>query len=170
MKIYTKTGDQGQTALIGGKRVPKTDTHLEVYGTLDELSSFIGLLKQSTTDSIAQQLTQIQETLILINALYANDSEEWDKAHRFDEAHTNNIEEQIESINAQLPPIKCFIIPGTSSTNALCNVCRCICRRAERNIHRLPLFDNQAKAAIYINRLSDYFFVLGRKFEQPEQK
>ena len=74
MKIYTKTGDQGQTALIGGKRVPKTDTHLEVYGTLDELSSFIGLLKQSTTDSIAQQLTQIQETLILLNALYANDT------------------------------------------------------------------------------------------------
>ena len=79
MSIYTKTGDKGETSLIGGKRVPKSDVHLDIYGTLDELSSFIGLLKQSTNEPTREYLTQIQETLIQINALYANDNEDWDK-------------------------------------------------------------------------------------------
>jgi cob(I)alamin adenosyltransferase len=165
MSIYTKTGDKGETSLIGGKRVPKSDVHLDIYGTLDELSSFIGLLKQSTNEPTREYLTQIQETLIQINALYANDNEDWDKNHPFNCTLTEQIEQQIDQINQTLPLIHCFIVPGSSSINALCNVCRCICRRAERNIHKLSLLENQAKASIYINRLSDYFFILGRKYE-----
>jgi cob(I)alamin adenosyltransferase len=165
MKVYTKTGDKGTTSLIGGKRVNKTDNHLEIYGTLDELSSFIGLLKQQVEPTTQQDLQRIQETLVLINSLFANDSEQWDNTHPFDQAAITWLEAAIDSIDANLPPIHCFLLPGTTPNNALCNICRCICRRAERNIYKISLLTNQAIAATYINRLSDYFFTLGRKYE-----
>ncbi len=166
MKPYTKTGDGGTTSLIGGKRVAKTDVHLEIYGTLDELSSFIGLLKQSVSANHNATLVTIQETLVQINSLFANDNPEWDQSHPFDQQKTLQLEQQIDSIDDQLPRIQSFLLPGCNTCNALCNICRCICRRAERNIHQINLFNNQEKAAIYINRLSDYFFVLGRIYEQ----
>lgn len=170
MKPYTKTGDKGTTSLIGGKRVAKTDIHLEIYGTLDELSSFIGLLKQSISAEHRTILVNIQETLVQINSLFANDNPEWDAKHPFDEQKTAQLEQQIDQIDEQLPCIQSFLLPGCNSCNALCNVCRCVCRRAERAIHQINLFTNQEKAAIYINRLSDYFFVLGRIYEQDIEK
>lgn len=170
MKPYTKTGDKGTTSLIGGKRVAKTDIHLEIYGTLDELSSFIGLLKHSVCADHQTSLVNIQETLVQINSLFANDNPEWDQNHPFDEAKTQQIEQQIDQIDEQLPSIQSFLLPGCTACNALCNICRCICRRAERNIHQIKLLTNQEKAAVYINRLSDYFFVLGRIYEQNAEK
>lgn len=170
MKPYTKTGDKGSTSLIGGKRVPKTDIHLEIYGTLDELSSFMGLLKQSVSKTDAFTLNSIQETLVLINSLFANDNPSWDESHSFNESKITALEQEIDRINQSLPPIQAFLLPGTNTTNALCNICRCVCRRAERNIHQINLFRNQENAAIYINRLSDYFFVLGRIYEQIAEK
>jgi cob(I)alamin adenosyltransferase len=170
MKPYTKTGDKGTTSLIGGKRVAKTDLHLEIYGTLDELSSFIGLLKQYTTPHNTTTLFNIQETLVHINALFANDSQVWDNQHPFSAEKISNLELEIDKIDQALPPINCFLIPGTCPCNALCNICRCICRRAERHIHQIELLPNQQIAAIYINRLSDYFFVLGRFYEQQIEK
>lgn len=170
MKPYTKTGDKGSTSLIGGKRVPKTDAHLEIYGTLDELSSFIGLLKQGISATHANTLVNIQETLVLINSLFANDNPTWDQNHPFNETSISMLEQIIDELDAQLMPVQHFLLPGTNTNNALCNVCRCICRRAERTIHHITLFPNQKLAAIYINRLSDYFFVLGRICEQNTEK
>ena len=170
MKPYTKTGDKGTTSLIGGKRVAKTDIHLEIYGTLDELSSFIGLLKQSTDYQHKPCLIEIQQTLVEINSLFANDNPEWDQNHPFNEEKTHQLEQLIDQIDEQLPCIQSFLLPGSNSCNALCNICRCVCRRAERNIHQIDLLANQKKAAVYINRLSDYFFVLGRIYEQNVEK
>jgi cob(I)alamin adenosyltransferase len=166
MKPYTKTGDKGSTSLIGGKRVKKDDIHLEIYGTLDELSSFIGLLKQSVDATLKNELHHIQEILVLVNSLFANDNEAWDAQHIFQESETENIEKQIDQLCSEIAPCHEFIIPGCNACNALAHVCRCVCRRAERQIHKLPLFSNQEKAAVYINRLSDYFFVLSRKLEK----
>lgn len=165
MKPYTKTGDKGSTSLIGGKRVSKNDLHLEIYGTLDELSSFIGLLKQSVTDQQYSHLERIQKTMVQINSLFANDNSQWDQEHPFDEANITWIEQLIDALCQELPPCTAFTLPGSNTCNALCHVCRCICRRAERHIYQIALFNNQQKAAIYINRLSDYFFVLSRKYE-----
>ncbi len=168
MKIYTKTGDNGTTSLIGGKRVSKSDIHLEIYGTLDELSSFIGLLKQAVCSADIEMLTRIQETLFKVNCLFANDCPQKDEQYPFDDAHTSQLERAIDAICADLPPTTCFETPGSNTNNALCHVCRCICRRAERHIYQMELLANQTKAAQYINRLSDYFFALGRKYGQSK--
>lgn len=166
MKPYTKTGDKGYTSLIGGKRIKKDDTHLEIYGTLDELSSFIGLFKQTLPTSLQQDLLHIQQTLVQINSLFANDNQQWDEQHNFNEAETQWLENRIDHICNELAPCNEFIIPGCNLCNAWGHVCRCVCRRAERKMYQIPLFNNQQKAATYINRLSDYFFVLSRKMEK----
>lgn len=164
MKVYTKTGDKGTTSLVGGNRVSKADPRLELYGTLDELDSFIGLLKTEISSPEKEFLHKIQENLISINALFATDSKEWDEKIGFNTALTTELENKIDEYQKNLGPIKSFLIPGTSRINALCNVVRTICRRAERQIYHIKLLPNQTLAAIYINRLSDYFFTLGRKF------
>ena len=166
MKVYTKTGDRGTTSLIGGKRVAKSDIHLEIYGTLDELSSFIGLLKSEYPDEeIAANLDKIQKILTTINFVFACPDDETGRRFQFDTENIKWIENQIDTISSELPPINDFLIPGTNKTKALANVCRTVCRRAERNIYRMEILDCQKDAAIFINRLSDYFFVLGRKAE-----
>ena len=166
MKVYTKTGDKGTTSLIGGKRVEKSDIHLEIYGTLDELSSFIGLLKCELPDEEdAANLDKIQKILTTINFVFACPDEETGRRFQFDVENIKWIENQIDTISSTLPPINDFLIPGTNKTNALANVCRTVCRRAERNIYRMEILDCQKDAAIFTNRLSDYFFVLGRKAE-----
>lgn len=164
MKIYTKTGDSGTTSLVGGKRVSKADDRLELYGTLDELDSFIGLLKTEIPSPYKEFLHKIQENLIQVNALFATDCEEWDAKIGFDTSLITEIENKIDEYQAELEPITSFLIPGTSKLNALCNVVRTICRRAERQIYHIELLDCQSQATAYINRLSDFFFVLGRKF------
>ncbi len=164
MKVYTKTGDTGTTSLVGGKRVSKADARLELYGTLDEMDSFIGLLKTEITSPYKEFLHKIQENLVQVNALFATDCEEWDRKIGFDTSLITELENKIDEYQEGLEPIKSFLIPGTSKVNALCNIVRSICRRAERQIYHIELLDCQAQATAYINRLSDFFFVLGRKF------
>ena len=164
MKIYTKTGDKGTTSLVGGKRVSKADARLELYGTLDELDSFIGLLKTEIPSPYKEFLHKIQENLIQVNALFATDCENWDKKIGFNTSLITELEDKIDQYQAELEPLTSFLIPGSSKINALCNVVRTICRRAERQIYHIELLECQSQATAYINRLSDFFFVLGRKF------
>lgn len=163
MKIYTKTGDNGTTSLIGGKRVSKCDPHLETYGTLDELSAFIGLLKvESGNPMINEDLERLQEILTGINCCFACPDDETSGKFKFDTALVDWIESRIDEYCNTLPPVDKFLIPGTSKQNALANICRTICRRAERNAYSIDLLENQRACLIFINRLSDFFFVIGR--------
>lgn len=164
MKIYTKTGDKGYTGLIGGGRTKKNDSRVEIYGTLDELSSFIGLLKteECCPKEVFNTLEHIQQTLIRLNCIFALSDNK--NSHNF-AINTNEItliEQIIDSYTEKLPPITEFLIPGVNRLNALANICRTVCRRAERRIYDIELCEDQKLAAIYINRLSDYFFILGR--------
>lgn len=164
MKIYTKTGDKGYTGLIGGSRVRKNDPRVEAYGSIDELSSFIGLLK---TDKDCPQdakdlLEHIQKTLINVNCLFAIDDMSKAASFTINSAEISLIEETIDGYSEKLAPITSFLVPGANRANALANVCRTVCRRAERRVYELELCEEQKTAAAYLNRLSDYFFVLGR--------
>ncbi|MCQ2336681.1 MAG: cob(I)yrinic acid a,c-diamide adenosyltransferase [Paludibacteraceae bacterium] len=166
MKVYTKTGDNGTTSLIGGRRVSKSDIRLEIYGTLDELSSFLGMLKCNTIpDDDIRNISKIQEILTKINMLYASPDEATVAKFQFDTKDILWMEAEIDRISVTLPPVTDFLIPGTNRANALANICRTICRRAERNVYKMQLFEIQQKAAVFLNRLSDYLFVLGRKLE-----
>lgn len=164
MKVYTKTGDNGTTSLVGGNRVSKSDSRLELYGTLDELDCFIGLLKTEIPSPYKEFLQKIQEHLTHINALFATDCTEWDDKIGFNTNLTKELEDKIDEYEIGLEPVRTFLIPGSSKLNALCNVVRAICRRAERQIYHIELLPCQSNAAKYINRLSDFFFILGRKF------
>ncbi|MDR0811492.1 MAG: cob(I)yrinic acid a,c-diamide adenosyltransferase [Paludibacter sp.] len=164
MKIYTKTGDKGFTGLIGGTRVPKDDLRIEAYGSVDELSAFIGLLAvQNIGDENVKFLQNVQQQLFTVCAHLATDSDKTEKRFALDENDILLAEQEIDRINATLPPLKSFVTSGGNAANALCHVCRTVARRAERRIVSLQqktvIDDNIVK---YINRLSDYFFVLAR--------
>jgi len=167
MKLYTKTGDQGQTGLIGGTRVPKNDVRIEAYGTVDELNSFIGML--TTYDLSDENLTflrLVQINLFVIGSYLATD---FSKMEPKEESilKTNSIEQiekEIDRLDSSLPPLNSFILPGGSQSGALSHVCRTISRRAERRIFDMNntyKIDNQM--LVYFNRLSDYFFALSRQ-------
>lgn len=167
MKIYTKTGDKGQTSLIGGTRVWKSDLRLDAYGTVDELNAFIGLL--TTADLPAELidfLTGIQHKLFSVGSSLATDLKKTTlkPASVIFEADILALEEAIDSMNANLPPIRQFILPGGNHNAATAHVCRAITRRAERKILQLLQHDTEIDPLLiqYINRLSDYFFVLSR--------
>ena len=167
MKIYTKTGDKGTTALFTGKRVPKHHIRIESYGTLDELNSWIGLLRDQEIDPHYQNtLTQIQEKLFTLGAILATEPTKDNrlKIPRVKETDSTFLEQEIDTMNRALPPMTHFILPGGHTTVSYCHVARTICRRAERMISYLheeePLPDTVLS---YINRLSDYLFVLARK-------
>jgi len=168
MKLYTKTGDEGQTGLIGGTRVPKNDIRIEAYGTVDELNSFIGLL--TTYPIHAQEVTFlriIQNNLFTIGSYLATDTSKvaLQQSSILKSDSIGQIESEIDRIDAKLPILNAFILPGGSQTGALCHVCRTIARRAERRLFDVTAFysiDNQI--LIYFNRLSDYFFALSRYF------
>ncbi|MDR1198948.1 MAG: cob(I)yrinic acid a,c-diamide adenosyltransferase [Prevotellaceae bacterium] len=167
MKVYTKTGDGGTTSLIGGTRVPKFDIRVEAYGTVDELISYIGLIRSQKIDlCIIEILHQIQIKLMDIAAIIASD-EKAKKTRKVTVEDINIIENEIDSYDAELEPLKYFVLPGGHSIPALCHITRCICRRAERMILRVhsetPVSQN---VLTYINRLSDYFFVLARKLHK----
>ena len=173
MKIYTRTGDQGQTSLVGGQRVSKTCARLESYGTVDELSSQIGLLiTYCTLDTDIQFLTDVQNQLFVLGGYLATDTSQ--RYVRPGNIVTSDmieaIEQAIDAINAQLPPFKHFILPGGCRAAAVCHVCRTVCRRAERRI--LALSEEGADidpiVVDYLNRLSDYLFVLARKLNLDE--
>jgi cob(I)alamin adenosyltransferase len=168
-KIYTKTGDKGETSLIGGKRVPKYDMRIEAYGTVDELNSFVGLLRDQEIDPYYKNvLLQIQDRLFVAESLLAKD--ESNKEVKLPCLKNDDIlflENEIDSMNEKLPPLGNFILPGGHPAVSLAHVARCVCRRAERIIIQLseqyPVEDIVIQ---YFNRLSDYFFVLARKIGQ----
>src|SRR5256885_4593817 len=157
MKIYTKTGDAGETSLFGGTRVAKNDPRIEAYGTVDELNSFIGVARASWPSSpIDGELDRIQSDLFDVGAHLASPG-----TSRFaavDEARIEALEQSIDAMTGELPPLKSFILPGGSMAAAQLHVARTICRRAERLV--VPLGD---EATIrYLNRLSDYLFTAAR--------
>lgn len=168
MKIYTKTGDDGTTGLIGGHRVKKTDIRLEAYGTVDELNSWIGLIRSCPNNySVNQDLIYIQRSLFTICAHLATDREnaigEIAYISPITEEQSAFIESCIDKLNSELPELSNFIIPGGSQFAAYCHVSRTVCRRAERRI--LSLAENthiDKNILIFVNRLSDYLFTLAR--------
>lgn len=165
MKVYTKTGDKGTTALVGGARVPKNHIRIEAYGTADELLSFIGLLRNEVADELCcDYLLEIQKELMILSAILAADDEKViQNLPKPSENAIVELEKNIDRMNAELPPLTAFIIPGGVKSTSLCHVCRTICRRAERRIYDLKEhFELVDDISIYFNRLSDYFFVLAR--------
>ena len=179
MKIYTKTGDQGTTSLVGGKRVFKNDPRVEAYGDADELISYLGLIiaesenpanKAETAVRIRKDILRIQQTLMQVSAFLAMPEEGTGKALKpMDDAETEFLENGIDQMTSQMPPQKAFVIPGAPIQAAHCHVARTICRRVERrcvNLHSTDekLEENLSKCKKYINRLSDYLFTLARYF------
>ncbi|MFD0749342.1 cob(I)yrinic acid a,c-diamide adenosyltransferase [Mucilaginibacter calamicampi] len=166
MKIYTKTGDKGYTSLIGGTRVPKHHVRIESYGTIDELNSWIGLIRDQQIDTAHKEiLKQIQETLFVIGSQLAADPERSKMSlPELDAGEAELLEKAIDNMNEGLPDLTHFILPGGSTVVSYCHLARCVCRRAERAVTHLA--ENSTVndlTIIYLNRLSDYLFVLGRK-------
>ncbi|MEO6915906.1 MAG: cob(I)yrinic acid a,c-diamide adenosyltransferase [Chitinophagaceae bacterium] len=164
-KIYTKTGDLGKTSLIGGTKVPKSDLRIEAYGTVDELNSYIGLVSDSFSES-ANTLREIQDRLFTIGSSLACDParETHMKIPDLHESDVEFLEHEIDRMNEELIPMKSFILPGGHPTISFAHIARCVCRRAERLCvgmmeHEVPVEPLVLK---YLNRLSDYLFVLAR--------
>ncbi len=164
-KIYTKTGDQGETSLFGGKRLPKHHLRIEAYGTVDELNSWIGLLRDSTTDESVQSLLKtVQDRLFTLGSNLASDPDKDMLTPDILEADVTALEAAMDQMNETLPPLKNFILPGGHPTVSHAHITRCVCRRAERQV--VALAQNEPVEMIvvrYLNRLSDYLFVLARK-------
>ena len=167
MKIYTKTGDKGETSLFGGKRVQKSAQRLKAYGTIDELNSFIGMTVVETADGgVKETLQKIQNQLFSLGAdLATPDTEKTKKLNvfRIENSLFKFAEEAIDKYENELEELKSFILPGGSKSAALLHVCRSVCRRAEREIVELAQTEKvNENIIIYVNRLSDLFFVLTR--------
>ena len=165
MKIYTKTGDEGNTSLLGGKRLPKYHLRIEAYGTVDELNSFLGHLADHEVSQTHQSfIREIQETLFSIGSHLATEPD--NSLVKLPEISTTlleSLEESIDRMEEALTPLKNFILPGGHPTNSLAHICRSICRRAERRIaqlHHSSPVDPQILAIF--NRLSDWLFVFSR--------
>lgn len=169
MKIYTKTGDAGTTSLVGGMRISKSDIRLDAYGTIDELNSFLGLLRaEMNNDDLQQFILHIQHNMFVIGGYLATDmtKSELSDSLQLNDREVVLIEKAIDEIEEKLPRLSNFVVPGENRMSALCHVCRSITRRAERQIYAL---DKVAPVSVevkkYINRLSDYLFVLARIME-----
>lgn len=165
--IYTRTGDKGTTSLVGGTRVPKTHARLEAYGTIDELDTHLGLLLTYLTDPEDKELILwVQHKMFTIGSYLATDqaSVELRIESKVHDKDVRRLEAAIDKADSMLPPLRAFVIPGGSRESAVCQVCRTICRRAERRILALaeecPVEEN---VTAFVNRLSDYLFVLARK-------
>jgi cob(I)alamin adenosyltransferase len=165
-KIYTKTGDKGETSLIGGVRVPKYHLRIESYGTIDELNSYIGLIIDSMQDKEATKtLYEIQDRLFTIGSVLASDPVK--SKMKIPDVHDSDIElleNEMDAMDATLPGLKNFILPGGTIVASHCHVARCICRRAERIAVHLSSETEVPQIIVrYLNRLSDYLFMLARK-------
>lgn len=165
-KIYTKTGDKGQTGLIGGTRIAKFDIRIEAYGTVDELNSHIGLIRdQDLQEQTKTILIEIQDRLFTIGSLLAADPEKNKMTlPQISESDIELLEKEIDAMNEYLPEMKFFVLPGGHTTISFCHIARCVCRRAERCVLRLNE-EAEVNELVYkyLNRLSDYLFVLSRK-------
>jgi len=165
-KIYTRGGDKGETSLLGGTRVSKSHERVEAYGNLDELNSFIGLIRdQQINPRYRQILIRIQENIFIAEALVARDPEkETRDLPLLQEDEIVRLEKEIDSMNEELPPLHNFILPGGHTTVSYCQIARTVCRRAERSLIRLNRVSPVEEISIrFLNRLSDYLFVLARK-------
>lgn len=182
VKIYTKTGDEGGTSLVGGTRVSKDDARVEAYGTVDELSAQMGVvaalldqLKTVDADTglfLGRQVKQIQQQLFMIQSLLATEKEELVATlPQLPTDAIDQMEQWIDSMSEQLPPMRSFVIPGVTMLSAQCHVARTVCRRAERCVVALS-HTTQVSAMVlkYLNRLSDYLFTLARLMVHVEGK
>ena len=169
MKIYTKTGDKGTTSLIGGTRVPKYALRIESYGTTDELNSYIGLIRdQEISQEYIAQLIEIQDRIFTIgSSLAADPVKSKMKLPDLLESDVTYLESKIDEMNEQLPMMRSFILPGGHTTVSYCHLARVVCRRAERLVTHLQEEEEVSPIVLqYLNRLSDYLFVLSRKLAQ----
>lgn len=173
MKIYTKTGDDGTTSLVGGTRVSKADLRLEAYGTADELNSFVGLLRaQQLSRETDEILNLVQNKLFNIGALLAT---ERDKRHFVEDLKiTENdvllLEQAIDRLNENLPIVRSFILPAGSTRVCMAHVCRTVTRRLERRMVELGNgYEGSEICLHFVNRLSDYFFILSKKMAQTDK-
>ncbi|MDT0678189.1 cob(I)yrinic acid a,c-diamide adenosyltransferase [Autumnicola musiva] len=176
MKIYTKTGDKGTTALFGGTRVPKHHIRIESYGTVDELNSHIGLLRdQKVEEDVKSSLMRIQDRLFTIGSVLATDPEKATLKNGKERLNIPKIstedieflEQEIDKMNEELPEMTHFVLPGGHQSVSFCHIARCVCRRAERlatALYEIAAFDEAVLK--YLNRLSDYLFVLARKLSK----
>ena len=179
MKVYTKTGDKGTTALFGGTRVPKHHIRIESYGTIDELNSHIGLIRDQDIDPLYKNtLMHIQDRLFTVGAILATDPEKAilksGKARlnipKISNEDIERLEKEMDNMEASLPPMTHFVLPGGHQTVSFCHIARTVCRRAERlAAHLNELEPFQPETLMYINRLSDYLFVLARKLSHDLQ-
>ncbi|MDN4166910.1 cob(I)yrinic acid a,c-diamide adenosyltransferase [Cytophagales bacterium LB-30] len=166
MKIYTKTGDKGTTSLLGGTRVLKSHDRIESYGTVDELNSYIGLVRDQEVNRTRKEiLKEIQDRLFTIGANLASDPQKSGmKIPDLKESDIQLLENEMDAMDKQLPEMRNFILPGGHPSVSYCHIARCVCRRAERLAIKLAQEEPVAEEVIvYLNRLSDYLFVLGRK-------
>jgi cob(I)alamin adenosyltransferase len=172
MRIYTKTGDDGTSGLIGGTRVEKFDLRLESYGTVDELNSWIGLIRSQPIDPVTRDLLlAVQNKLFVIGARLATDLSKTDLSARLplDPEDITGLEREMDRMLDQLPPMEHFVLPGGSNTVSFCHLARTVCRRAERRVCQLAKEVYIPSELIrYLNRLSDYLFVLSRKMAEDE--
>lgn len=176
MKIYTKTGDKGTTALFGGTRVPKHHIRIDSYGTVDELNSYIGLIRDQDIDAHFKQiLINIQDKLFTVGAILATDPEkailksgkERLNIPKISQEDIEILEREMDTMNIDLPQMTHFVLPGGHQTVSFCHVTRCVCRRAERLASALNDIEPFLPEALtYLNRLSDYLFVLARKLSK----
>ncbi len=165
MKIYTKTGDKGTTALFGGKRVPKSDLRIDAYGTVDELNSYIGLLRdQEVNQKRKEVLIEIQDRLFTVGSILATEPGNTKvKIPALSESDITYLEKEIDAMDAQLPPMKFFVLPGGHPSVSFGHVARTVCRRAERLVIGLDAVEKVDPLVIkYLNRLSDHLFMLCR--------
>lgn len=167
LKIYTKTGDKGSTSLIGGTKVPKSHLRIEAYGTVDELNSYIGLCRDLLQEEQSRQLLQeVQDRLFTIGAALACDPVKEPKMRIPDlkESDVSLLETEMDRMDTVIPPMKSFILPGGHPSLSQLHIARCVCRRAERCCVRMEQESLEVDGLIlkYLNRLSDYLFVLSR--------
>lgn len=169
MKIYTKTGDAGETALFGGRRVPKNDLRVDAYGTVDELNAFIGQLRDGLERGhpLRPELLDIQSRLFTVGAHLATDPAKRAPIPGILPSDIEILEKAIDQMDGALPPLQNFVLPGGHPLVSATHVCRTVCRRAERlavALHQVEPLDGAILR--YLNRLSDYFFILSRHLAQ----
>lgn len=171
MKIYTKKGDGGTTQLIGGSRISKAEIRIDAYGTLDELNSFIGFLRDQEIDSkYREQLIEVQDRLFTLGSLLAAEVGAKMELPSLKSEDISLLEKLIDEMDQELEPMRSFVLPGGHPAVSAAHICRTVCRRAERQVVALSNHDKIPELSLkYLNRLSDYLFVLGRKITRDLQ-